>query len=195
MRPPESFVAQPIRSLQTMLRVIAESNAEPLSVIPDGIYGPNTANAVSAFQRRKGLSPTGVADQQTWDAIAAEYATATIVAGAPQPVNVLLETNQVIRRGEENPNLYLVQAILTVLSQAYASITEPGFSGILDIPTSESISSFQTLHGLPATGELDRLTWHSLALHYPLAARLLIIPAAPIPYYPDSNISLQAQNI
>ena len=26
MRPPESFIAQPVRSLQTMLRVIAESN-------------------------------------------------------------------------------------------------------------------------------------------------------------------------
>ena len=187
MRPPESFIAQPVRSLQTMLRVIAESNDEPLSVIPDGIYGQNTANAVSAFQRRKGLSPTGVADQQTWDAIAGEYATAIIVAGEPQPVNVLLETNQVIRAGQENPNLYLVQAILTVLSQAYASITAPSFSGILDIPTAESISSFQVLNGLPATGELDRLTWHNLALHYPLAMRLLIVPLNDIPYYPDAN--------
>ena len=195
MRPPESFVAQPIRSLQTMLRVIAESNDEPLSVISDGIYGQNTANAVSAFQRRKGLSPTGVADQPTWDAIAGEYAAAIIVAGEPQPVNVLLETNQVIRAGEENPNLYLVQAILTVLSQAYASITAPSFSGILDIPTAESISSFQVLNGLPATGELDRLTWHNLALHYPLATRLLIVPLNEIPYYPDPNRFLPSQII
>jgi peptidoglycan hydrolase-like protein with peptidoglycan-binding domain len=195
MRPPESFVAQPVRSLQTMLRVIAESNGEPLSVIPDGIYGQNTVNAVSAFQRRKGLSPTGVADQQTWDAIAGEYATAIIVAGEPQPVNVLFETNQVIRAGEENPNLYLVQAILTVLSQAYASITAPGFSGILDIPTAESISSFQVLNGLPATGELDRITWHNLALHYPLATRLLIVPLNEIPYYPDPNRFLPSQII
>lgn len=195
MRPPESFIAQPVRSLQTMLRVIAESNDEPLSVIPDGIYGQNTVNAVSAFQRRKGLSPTGVADQQTWDAIAGEYATAIIVAGEPQPVNVLLETNQVIRAGQENPNLYLVQAILTVLSQAYASITAPSFSGILDIPTAESISSFQVLNGLPATGELDRLTWHNLALHYPLATRLLIVPLNEIPYYPDPNRFLPSQII
>ena len=108
---------------------------------------------------------------------------------------MLLETNQVIRAGQENPNLYLVQAILTVLSQAYASITAPSFSGILDIPTAESISSFQVLNGLPATGELDRLTWHNLALHYPLATRLLIVPLNEIPYYPDPNRFLPSQII
>ena len=40
MRPPESFLNQPIRSLQTMLRVIAENNPAHERIIPDGIYGP-----------------------------------------------------------------------------------------------------------------------------------------------------------
>ena len=47
MRPVESFVGQPIRSLQTMLRVIAESDPRHESIIPDGIYGPETISAVS----------------------------------------------------------------------------------------------------------------------------------------------------
>lgn len=191
MRPPESFVGQPVRSLQTMLRVIAERDGQQLSVIPDGIYGPNTVNAVTAFQRRRGLSPTGITDQQTWDTIAKEYADAIIFAGEPQSVNVLLETNQIIRRGEANPNVYLVQAILTVLSQAYASVTAPSNTGILDIPTSESILSFQNLNGLSATGELDRLTWHNLALQYPLATRLLIQTETDIPLYPDGIRPIQ----
>ena len=51
MRPKESFVGQPIRSLQTMLRVLAEDDRTLPTVVPDGIYGPETITAISAFQR------------------------------------------------------------------------------------------------------------------------------------------------
>ena len=46
MRPLSSFVGQPIRSLQTMLRVIAEDDPTHLRIVPDGIYGPETTAAV-----------------------------------------------------------------------------------------------------------------------------------------------------
>ena len=53
MRPPESFIGQPIRSLQTMLRVLAEYDESYLPMIPDGIYGPETMAAVTHFQRKR----------------------------------------------------------------------------------------------------------------------------------------------
>ena len=59
MRPGESFIGQPIRSLQTMLRIIGENTGQPESLIPDGIYGPETVRAVSAFQRRHGVDEPG----------------------------------------------------------------------------------------------------------------------------------------
>ena len=67
MKPGESFVEQPIRSLQTMLRVIAEDDPRLPTVVPDGIYGPATMQSVTAFQRLYGLPVTGIADQTTWD--------------------------------------------------------------------------------------------------------------------------------
>ena len=173
MRPNESFIGQPVRSLQTMLRVIAENDDSLPSVIPDGIYGTNTTTAVSAFQRRSGLPVTGVADQATWEAIVAAYEPALVEVDEAEPLNIILNPRQVIRRGEENPNLYIVQAILTVLSEHYASITPPSMTGILDVPTSNSISSFQQMTLLPMTGELDKHTWKHLALHYPMAANSL----------------------
>lgn len=173
MRPGESFVGQPVRSLQTMLRVIAENDELQPSVIPDGIYGPQTATAVSTFQRRNGLPITGSVDQNTWDRIVAVYEPALIAVGPVMPLEIILEPQQVIRQGEENPNLYLVQAILIVLSQAYGSITAPNVTGILDIPTSNALSQFQALALLPATGELDRQTWKHLALHYPAATVIM----------------------
>lgn len=170
MRPPESFIGQPVRSLQTMIRVIAQSDPDQPSLIPDGIYGVQTTGAVSAFQRNHGLPATGVADQGTWEAIVAAYEPAIIVAGPAQPLEIILDPGLVLRKGSDDPNIYIVQAVLTVLSDAYSSITPPGISGILDEPTSASLIAFQEMNGLPQSGELDKVTWRQLALHYPLAA-------------------------
>lgn len=170
MRPPESFIGQPIRSLQTMLQVIAENDPSQATVIPDGIYGPETLAAVSGFQRKHGLPVTGVTDQATWEAIVAVFTPALVEVGQAQPLNILLNPHQVLRRGSRHPHIYLVQAMLTVLSDAYKSVPQPNLSGILDDATADSLSTFQYLAALPMTGQLDKQTWRHLALQYPLAA-------------------------
>lgn len=172
MRPPESFIGQPIRSLQTMLRVLAENDPSYVPIVPDGIYGPETMRAVSTFQRKHGLPVTGVTNQPTWEAVVAVYEPALIEQDSAQPVEIILNPGQVIRRGERNLNLYLAQAILTVLSQIYSSITAPAMTGILDEATADALASLQQLSGLPMTGNLDKHTWKHLALQYPLAANL-----------------------
>lgn len=169
MRPPESFLSQPIRSLQTMLRVIAQEDDQQPSVIPDGIYGPQTTSALSTFQRNHGLPVTGVADQQTWEAMVSLYEPAMIRIGEAQPLQIILEPGEELLPGSTNPNLYVIQAVLTVLSKTWGSITPPGFSGVLDESTVESIISFQEMSGIPGTGRLDKITWKQLAHHYPLA--------------------------
>ena len=172
MRPGESFVGQPVRSLQTMLRVLAEHNDMYDTVVPDGVYSPQTMRAVSKFQRIHGLPVTGVTDQRTWEEIAARYEPALIFVDEAQPVEVILNPNEVLRFGDSSPYLYVAQAMLLVLSQTYESIGTPLVTGILDDATADSLSSFQALIGLPMTGELDKHTWKHLALHFPLAANL-----------------------
>ena len=176
MRPAESFIGQPIRSLQTMLRVIAENDASHERIIPDGIYGPETVSAVSTFQRLHGLPATGVTDNQTWDTVVEIYEDALIEQLDAPPLQVILNPGQVIRKGERHPHLYLVQAMLTVLAESYESIGRPSSSGILDDTTADSISSFQAISGLPMTGHLDKHTWYHLVLQYPLAANLQTLP-------------------
>ena len=170
MRPDESFIHQPVRSIQTMLRVLSERDAQYQSIIPDGIYGPATVSAVSNFQRIHGLPVTGITDQFTLETIAAAYEPALIHVTEAQPLEIILNPNEVIRRGDSSPYLYSAQAVLTVLSEAYSSIGKPAQTGILDESTADALSSFQSLSGLPMTGELDKITWKQLALHFPLAA-------------------------
>lgn len=172
MRPPESFISQPIRSLQTMLRVLHEDDPSHPVVIPDGIYGSQTMGAVSYFQRRHGLPVTGVTDQDTWEAILSEYNNARIRVEEAQPLYIILDPGEEIRRGQRHPHIYLVQGILQSLSEVFESISQPSHNGILDEITADSLTSFQNLNQLPMTGNLDKITWKALALHYPLSASI-----------------------
>lgn len=176
MRPLESFVGQPIRSLQTMLRVIAEYDPSHLSVIPDGIYGPETSQAVTLFQRKHGLPATGITDQNTWESIVAEYETSIVQIDEAYPLYVILNPGQILRKGEAHPNVLLVQSMLLTLSNVYKSIAAPSLTGILDDATSDSLASFQFLNGLPMSGNLDKHTWKHMVLHYPLAVNLNTVP-------------------
>ena len=59
----------PIRSLQSMLRLLQRHAGKPTTVVPDGIFGPETARAVREFQQQNGLPVTGAADLMTWNAV------------------------------------------------------------------------------------------------------------------------------
>lgn len=172
MRPNESFVGQPIRSLQTMLRHLAEADSRYQTLIPDGVYGNSTMQAVSNFQRLHGLPATGVTDQETWESILAEYVPARVRIAEAEALIPVLNPNQVIRRGERHPVLGVAQAVLALLGEVYGSIPAPGHSGILDDATADALGAFQYLTDLPMTGNLDKRTWQHLALHYPLASNL-----------------------
>ena len=148
MRPEESFVEQPIRSLQTMLRVIAEDDARLPTLIPDGVYGPTTMQAVSAFQRQYGLPVTGITDQATWEQIVAIYEPALIRITPAEPIEILIEPGEVFRLGDSNAYIYLLQSILIQLSNDNPTISPPEHNGVLDDLTSQALAAFQLLAGI-----------------------------------------------
>ena len=170
MRPNESFIGQPVRSLQTMLRVLSEDDNTLPIIIPDGIYGPSTMVAVTAFQRKMGIPVTGIVDEFTWNSIVEAYDPAQIRVGKAEPIEILLEPGQIIVLGERSPYVYLLQGMLAQLSADHAGILLPGFGGVLDGETSESLRGFQQLAGLPVTGTLDKVTWYHLVRQFTLNA-------------------------
>ena len=173
MKPRESFICQPIRDLQTMLRVIQKFQKKQELLIPDGIYSSDTIHAVSDFQKEHGLPPTGATDLATWDAILDAYLPARINLVPAQSLQILLEPGEELGKDCVHPNLYLVQAVLEVLSGCYRSILRPSFSGTLDEKTEKSLLSFQHLSRLPETGCLDKCTWKHLALQFPLGCSII----------------------
>ena len=170
MRPTESFIEQPVRSLQTMLRVIAEDDGRLPTVVPDGIYGPTTMQAVTAFQRRYGIPITGIADQTTWERIYEIYEPALIRVGKAQPIEIIMDPGEVFRAGDSSPYIYLLQSMLTQLSLDHPTIEPPGHTGVMDSLTSRSLAGFQALANLPVTGELDKISWKNVVLQFTLNA-------------------------
>lgn len=170
MRPADTFIAQPVRSLQTMLRVIFKNQSGIPILIPDGIYGASTMEAVSLFQRQEGLPVTGITNQETWNRIYARYDLAIMESDRAESIEILLEPGQIISMGESSPYIYLVQSILAQLSQDHPTIEKPPHTGVLDAQTSASLLAFQELADIEPTGQLDRLTWKYLAKHFTLNA-------------------------
>ena len=170
MRPTDSFVGQPIRSLQTMLRVLAQDDGALPNLVPDGIYGQETVNAILAFQRKYGLPTTGITDQATWDAIVPAYEAAIIRVEKATPIEIIMDPGKIYVLGDSSPYLYLTQSMLLFLSELHPDISTPSHSGTLDSPTSEALAGFQLLAGLPPTGQLDKITWKYLVNHFTLNA-------------------------
>lgn len=170
MKPQESFVGQPVRSLQTMLRAISRVDPAQPSVMPDGVYTRQTADAVSAFQRRNGLPVTGTVDNATWDAIVRVYRTARIETEPAQVIRIVLDPGEVLTAGQEHPNVFLLQSILTILALSYEAIPMPDHTGVMDAATVAAVTAFQTAADLSVTGNVDKTTWKHLALHFAQAA-------------------------
>lgn len=172
MRPPESFIQQPIRSLQTMLQVIALSDSRIPLVIPDGIYGQTTISAVNRFQQLYALPITGIADQATWNKIAEIYEPARINAEPAEPIEILINRNESLKPGDSGAYVYFLQIMLRQLAGEYPTIPEPDLSGSYDRMTTEAVRLFQQTAGLPATGVTDKRTWKYLVHHFTLLIHL-----------------------
>ena len=56
-----------IRNVQRYLRQLSYTDADIPPVPIDGIFGEATENSLIAFQTKNGLSPSGVADRESFD--------------------------------------------------------------------------------------------------------------------------------
>ncbi len=165
MRRRSFYQGKSVTSLQTMLRLISAENSRVLPVIPDGYYGANTYGSVRSFQEAFGLPVTGEADQVTWDAIVLAFKN-TMAMQEPPIIQPLWSSQRVLESGDQNLHLYLVQAMLTAISQKLPEVSSPSLSGYLDAKTRDGLLWVQSVSDLPQTGNLDNGTWQALSQLY-----------------------------
>jgi peptidoglycan hydrolase-like protein with peptidoglycan-binding domain len=120
-----------VRSVQYLL------DAHGASLAVDGIFGPLTAAAVSAFQNANGLLADGIVGGQTWPALVVDVA-------APSSGD----------------------AVRAVQSQIEARSGWLTVSGAYDAATESAVKFFQGDIGLTVDGIVGLHTWHALVSGY-----------------------------
>lgn len=124
----------------------------------DGLSGPNTVKAVEAYQRKLGMTPTGRIDAQLLEQLgAANPATAAIApAPAPTPRTASNEPTQTASIQTED-----VKDRVARIQEGLRAFGNDGIEidGVIGARTRNAVREFQSLFGLPETGEPDQATY------------------------------------
>lgn len=168
MRTGDDYIAKPIRSLQTMLRVIAAADGSIPSVVPDGIYGPDTRASVAAFQACCGLPVTGMTDNDTWNHVADAFSRLSASVLPAAPLRIVLQPHQHIDPGAHNRHLYLMQAMFAALRESFCEIPDVPIDGTHGEASVAAVRWLQAKAGLAETGQIDQTVWEYLAGLYTL---------------------------
>lgn len=151
-----------IHELQRYLHDISYYDANIPRIIPDGIYGAETADAVKQFQRQYGLNDNGETNPATWEMVVDVYR--RFVETLAQSLDVFpRDVGRIIGIGDTGLPVLVIQSILLTLSQEYPEMPEVSITGEYDVRTAEAVNVFQRITGLPQTGDVDRVTWNMLA--------------------------------
>ena len=136
----QGATGEPVRRLQRALR-----RTPDLGLAVDGIFGPQTDQAVRDFQQANGLTVDGVVGPLTW---------AALPDGAPMPL---------LQFGSTGPVVASLQTVLANgASQGWPS---PGAADSDFGPlTRASVEGFQTWAGIASDGVVGDQTWF-VSLH------------------------------
>ena len=157
-----SAVNKPIRNVQTFLRRVSYDNDIP-KIIPDGIFGNQTQNAVTEFQRVFNLPQSGIIDNETWNRIYSEYKNTLKKYAEPKRTSVFPSPHFVIKNDDENGIVYVIQAMITALGAHLSNIPEIEISGKFDERTQKAVIEIQNTAGVKETGVVDKATWEIIS--------------------------------
>jgi len=150
------------RELQEYLRLLAMTDERyPLPGV-DGIYGPQTTEAVKAFQEQTGSPITGTVQRADWERIIREYEALLAVLAPPAPISPFPSPIYLLKQGANEPLVYIVQVMLGAIHESQPL----PITGVYDSATAERVRTLQLAADLPPTGEIDRITWDYLAALY-----------------------------
>ena len=164
--PQKPFETEAITNLQRYLLQLSYFDDRIPPVPIDGIFDTATEEALRAFQSVAGLPVTGRGDATTWDALYLAYLESLAANGLPEPVYIFPRFPETysVGLGDEGLLISAIRYLLRELMIDYGGgFEELPLLGTFDTATQGAVERFQSLHGLPVTGRVDRATWNALA--------------------------------
>lgn len=156
-----------VKTIQYYLNILAYFNPN-LSALPlDGIYGPETTNAVRIFQQYYGLPVTGVMNTATWNVLNRIYS--ETVEFLPQGYSgnfAKLYPGYLLTEGMSGENVRDLQSYLSLIGRNLDAIPEIPVTGYFGTQTREAVTAFQNAFGLTPNGAVGAVTWNTIAEQY-----------------------------
>jgi peptidoglycan hydrolase-like protein with peptidoglycan-binding domain len=160
-----------VRILQIRLNRISD-NYSSIPKIPsiNGIYNIETENAVRAFQDTFGLTVDGIVGKATWYAVQRIYIAVkrlnSLNSEGLQFSDVSQEYAGVLRLGDTNTGVSLLQYYINYLSAYYETIPALAIDGIFGEDTRNAVYAVQNTFGLPVDGVVGEQTWEAITNAY-----------------------------
>jgi len=175
--PPTVIVRQGDRGVhvahvQYILDVLSRYYSNIPSVIRDSNFGPNTRNAVIAFQRMQGITADGIVGPVTWNRLYAAYRGLSNIPqppqppppgpGTPPPGNTRPYPGSPIREGARGENVRFIQESINLVRQVYTNLPALNEDGIFGPNTRNAVIAFQHQFALVPDGIVGPMTWAKL---------------------------------
>jgi peptidoglycan hydrolase-like protein with peptidoglycan-binding domain len=163
----EGYTGPEVRRIQeTLNRIRTDYPAIPKNYEPDGVFGPETTEAVKAFQRIFNLTPDGIVGKDTWYKIARIYVAIKKLGELDSEGIRVGIRNQpptvVLKQGSKGNDVVELQFILGMLSAFYPNMPSVVADGTFGNTTKEAVMAFQEMVGLPEDGIVGPSTWEAL---------------------------------
>ncbi len=171
-----SYPGTPLRSgsrgpnvvrAQVMLNRIGRNYpAIPRISSVDGIFGPQTENAVRTFQRIFGLTEDGIIGKATWYRLVRLYVGVNSLAELESEGQTFYAVSWQdpgqLQEGARGQTVRQLQFMLRVLSEYVDAIPSIQEDGIFGPRTQEAVIAFQRFSGLTPDGIVGPATWKAL---------------------------------
>ena len=166
--------------LQTMLNRISRNYPAIPKINPvDGIFGPQTEQAVREFQRIFNLNVDGIVGRATWYKLVFLYVGVTRLSELTSEGQTFTQiqapaSGVTLQEGSRSPAVSALQFFISVLGQVLYNFPTLNIDGIFGPKTRQAVMDAQRYLGLEPTGIVDNQTWMALYDAYTRVARTLL---------------------
>ena len=184
-----------VQDIQVRLNRISTNFPNIPKIYPtNGFFGPETEEAVRAFQRTFGLTVDGIVGRATWYQILYIYTAVKRLASLNSEGLTISEIStqfpEELSLGSRLPGVRAVQYFLDYVSQFVSTVPGVAIDGIFGTGTENAVRAFQETYGLPVTGVVDETTWDRLYNVY-----LGFVSSVPLEFREDGVVPFPGETL
>lgn len=156
-----------VQLLQRRLNRISSNYPAIPKIYPtDGVFGPETEEAVKAFQEIFNLTQDGIVGNSTWYSVQRIYASVKRLSELNTEgirwEEISTQYPSELKEGDSGIGVRVIQYFLSYVANFVDTVQSTAVDGSFGPSTTASLRSFQRTYGLEQTGVADAVTYQTL---------------------------------